>query len=109
MVSLRPHFLKWRTLDGESTEDPVIGYPIPGTPGEDIEQPCRFHPDRSKMLKNEDSTEILQVGKIRLSKGDAVPHLWASVLVVDEAGNEVYSGTVKNRFVGQLSGGWVEV
>ncbi|MCX3266543.1 hypothetical protein [Pedobacter agri] len=108
MVNLRPHILKWRTLDGSAGETPE-GYPIPGTPGEDVEQPCRFHPDRSKMLKNEDSTEILQVGKIRLSKGDAVPHLWANVLVIDDAGNEVYSGTVKNRFVGQLSGGWVEV
>ncbi|RZJ90973.1 MAG: hypothetical protein EOO20_06585 [Chryseobacterium sp.] len=108
MVNLRPHSLKWRTLDGPAGETPE-GYPIPGTPGQDVEQPCRFHPDRSKMLKNEDSTEILQVGKIRLSKGDAVPHLWAKVLVIDDAGNEVYSGTVKNRFVGQLSGGWVEV
>ncbi|RZK67654.1 MAG: hypothetical protein EOO95_02240 [Pedobacter sp.] len=108
MVSLRPHILKWRTLDAEAGET-AEGYPIPGTRGEEVEQPCRFHPDRSKMLKNEDSTEILQVGKIRLSKGDAVPHLWASVLVHDEAGNEVYSGTVKNRFVGQLSGGWIEV
>ncbi|RZM10380.1 MAG: hypothetical protein EOO88_48235 [Pedobacter sp.] len=108
MVNLRPHILKWNAPGTPAGETPE-GYPIPGTPGEEVEQPCRFHSDRSKMLKNEDSTEILQVGKIRLSKGDAVPHLWASVLVVDEAGNEVYSGTVKNRFVGQLSGGWVEV
>lgn len=107
-LSFRPHLMVWRTPDGESGED-ENGYPIPGIPGVVIEQDCRYHPSSAKMLKNEDSTDILQTGKIRLSKGDSVPHLWATIHVVDLEGNSVYSGTVKNRFVGQLSGGWVEV
>ena len=108
MVNLRPHILKYNAPGTPSGETPE-GYPIPEVPGQSIELPCRFHPDRSKLLKNEDSTEILQVGKIRLSKGDNVPALWTPIHVTDLEGNEVYFGIVKNRFVGQLSGGWVEV
>jgi len=107
-LSFRPHLMVWRIQDGEAGED-ANGYPIPGIPGAVVEQECRYHPSSSKMLKNEDSTDILQTGKIRLSQGDSVPHLWASIHVVTLAGDLVYSGVVKNRFVGQLSGGWVEV
>lgn len=108
MVTTRPHILKWRTKDGEAGTT-AEGYPIPGTPGEEVTTSCRFYPEKSKMLKNEDSSEVMQEGKIRIEKGAAVPHLWASVIVKDLDGILIYEGLVKNRFVGQLSGGWVEV
>jgi transcription antitermination factor NusG len=100
MVSLRPHILKWRTLDSPSGETPE-GYPIPGTPGEDKEIGCRFHLESSKVYKNEDSTEVAQVGQIRCNVC-IIPQVGQMVQVVE--GDYVhFSGIVREVFKGQLS------
>lgn len=102
-----PHTMTWNTPDGEATED-VNGYLVPGTPGEPRQAKCRFRSSSNKMVKNQDSTESLQVGKIRIASRYDVPHLWANVTVVNGS-TQVYQGLVKTRSEGQLSAGWVEV
>ena len=96
-----PHVMTWEMPDGESQIDPATGYPMPGATGATVVTDCRFHTTSSKMLRNQDSIEILQVGKIRIPLGSVVPHLWANVVVTSGA-NAVYSGSCKNRFEGQL-------
>lgn len=100
MVSLRPHVLKWRTLDGASGETPE-GYPIPGTPGEEKEVGCRFHLESSKVYKNEDSTEVAQVGQIRCDVGE-IPQV-GQMVQVGEGDYVHFSGIVREVFKGQLS------
>lgn len=107
MISFTPHTITWTTPQGEATESPE-GYPIPGTAGQTKTSPCRFHPQSNKMVKNEDSIESLQVGKIRFPLGAEIPHLYAKVLVTGSEGL-VYEGYAKTRNVGQLSGGWIDV
>ena len=102
MVNLRPHVLKWRTLDGPAGETPE-GYPIPGTPGEDREIGCRFHLESSKVYKNEDSTEVTQVGQIRCDVG-IIPQVGQMIEVIDKTTNYIhFSGIVREVFKGQLS------
>lgn len=105
-MTFTPHTITWTTLSGEATTDDN-GYPVPGLPGEEIQSPCRYYPTSTKMLKNEDSTEVQQSCKIRFPKGAIIPHQFTSV-VVKEGEVELYQGNVKVRNVGQLSGGWVE-
>jgi len=105
MVNLRPHVLKWRTADGEATQRPE-GYPIPGAPGEEKQTPCRFHlgsNGATKTFKNEDSTEVLQVGTIRCDVGE-VPQVNQSVKVIDAYNGYVhFEGIIRAVYKGQLS------
>lgn len=104
-MNFRPHTMFWRTPDGEATESPE-GYPIPGTPGTEMQTPCRFHDSmgRGKVYRNEDSTETIQVGTIRIDPNVDLPEKGSMVRVVDEDDRLIYEGTVKETpFRGVLS------
>ncbi|WP_231492208.1 hypothetical protein [Pedobacter sp. Leaf170] len=104
MLSLRPHTLKWTTAGGPPTEDPVTGYPIPGTPGEAKEIACRFHLESTKVYKNEDSTESRQIGQVRCDVG-TIPEVGQTIEVVNNQNPSIvhFSGVVRAVFHGQLS------
>lgn len=97
VTMLRPHVMIWSTPAGEATFDPITEYPIPGTPGSEQITPCRFHDSmgRGKVYKNEDSTESVQVGTIRLDAGVDLPSKGSMVVVKDEDERVIYEGTVK--------------
>lgn len=109
MVTLTPNTIYWNALANDAVVDPETGYMTPGSEGASKESPCRFYPKSNKVFKNEDSTESIQVGKIRIPKNCEVPYVGAKVLVVDSVGGLVYEGLAKTRFDGQLTGGWIEV
>lgn len=91
----RPHTLNWKTPDGESTIDPVTGYPVPGTPGLVKSVPCRFHLGGIKVFKNEDSTEVNQVGTIRVDIGSDMPEVGQ---IVDVPG--YFNGRIRAKYTG---------
>jgi hypothetical protein len=104
MVSFRPHTMIWRTPDGEASESPE-GYPIAGTPGEERQTPCRYHDvnGNGKVYQNEDSTQRVQVGKIRCDIGE-MPIDGQMIEVIDNAsGAQMFKGTVKEIYQAQLT------
>jgi hypothetical protein len=94
----RPHILNWTTAGTAGGEDPTTGYPIEGIPGAPMEVPCRFHLGGIKVLKNQDNTEVAQVGTIRLDAAVELPQVGAQIEVPNH-----YKGTVKDVYRGQLS------
>lgn len=104
MFTTRPHILTYTTPGIPGGED-GNGFPLPDQPGDIVTVPCRFHQDSSKVFKNEDSTEVAQVGRIRLDAGVAVPIVGTVVTVTStESGAVQFSGPVRERYEGQLSG-----
>lgn len=105
MITLRPHILTYTTPGIPGGEDPVTGFPIPDQPGQTVQAPCRFHQDSSKVFKNEDSTEVAQIGRIRLDAGMVVPPVGTEVTVTSVASGEVqFKGPVRERYEAQMSG-----
>lgn len=99
MVNLRPHVLRW-TETAEATEDPITGYPIPGTPIMH-EIPCRWHQDSSKLFNNEDSTEVRQKGRIRVDIGSPMPQVGQILEIVGH-----FSGPAMEVYTGGTLTGW---
>jgi hypothetical protein len=94
MVLERKHTLIF-TLPGTGGGfDEVTGFPIPETLGPEVRVECRFHQNSTKVLKNEDSTESQQVGRIRVAIGALMPRQWQNIRVVE--GDLVhYEGTAR--------------
>lgn len=101
-MEFRPHIMTWTPM-GESTLQPGTGYEIPGIPGEPISVPCRFHLGGSKTFKNEDSTEINQIGRIRLDAGGNMPKVRQIITVVDATDDSIihFTGPVMETYHGQ--------
>ena len=94
MVLERKHTLIFTLPGTGGGEDPVTGFPIPEVPGAEVQVECRFHQSSSKLLKNEDSTESQQVGRIRVAIGAPMPRQWQNIRVVE--GDVVhYSGAAR--------------
>ena len=105
MVTKRPHVLTYTTAGIPGGEDPETGLSMPDVPGVTVSVPCRFHAQGSKVYKNEDSTEVAQVGRIRLDAGVAVPKVGTHVEVKQVSTGEVqFSGPVRERYEAQMSG-----
>jgi hypothetical protein len=98
MVEFRPHILEWTTASSEPAQDPLTGYPIPGTPGEARSVPCRFHLGGTKEFRNEDNTVVKQIGRIRVDEGSEMPVVGQVVTVPGH-----FTGQVKDVYKGQLS------
>ena len=94
MVLDRKHTLTFTLPGTGGGEDPENGQPIPETPGAPVSIDCRFHQNNTKVLKNEDSTESLQVGRIRVAIGSVMPKMWQNV-VVSEGDIVHFSGPVR--------------
>jgi hypothetical protein len=90
--------MNWITAGTPGGEDPVTGYPLPGTPGEARSVACRFHLGGVKVFKNEDNSVTNQVGRIRLDAGVELPEVGT---IVEVAGQ--FTGPVKDVYRGQLS------
>ncbi|MEO6522243.1 MAG: hypothetical protein ABIN91_11235 [Mucilaginibacter sp.] len=103
MVNFKPHTLSYTTPGTPGGED-SNGFPLPDQPGTAVSVPCRFHADSSKVFKNEDSTEVNQIGRIRLDAGVTVPAVGAIVIVADHAGGIQFTGPVRERYEAQMSG-----
>jgi hypothetical protein len=103
MVEFRPHVLEWVTAGTPGGKD-ANGLPIADQPGSIIQTPCRFHQDSSKVYKNEDGTEVKQVGRIRLDAGISLPDVGIIVTVTDSKGNVQFKGPVRERYEAQMSG-----
>lgn len=99
MVAPRPHILKW-TETTEATEDPATGYPIPGAEVY-YEIPCRWHSGGSKVYRNEDSTEVMQKGRIRVDLDSPMPQVGQLLEVVGH-----FSGTAMEVYTGGTLTGW---
>ncbi|AMR34137.1 hypothetical protein A0256_23145 [Mucilaginibacter sp. PAMC 26640] len=102
-MEFKPHTLTYR-LPGIPGGIDASGFPLPDQPGELVQIPCRFHADSSKVFKNEDSTEVDQVGRIRLNPGDIVPAVGTIVTVTNDTGEVQFTGPVRERYEAQLSG-----
>jgi hypothetical protein len=93
------------TTAGTPGGEDANGLPLPDHPGNHVSVPCRFHADSSKVYKNEDSTEVSQVGLIMLEAGIDVPPVGTVVTVTDAISGETqFNGPVRERHVAQLSG-----
>lgn len=104
MFKRRPHIMTY-DLPGIPGGEDDNGYPLPDVPGQSVNVPCRFHQDSSKVFKNEDSTESVQVGRIRLDAGVVVPEVGTMVVVTNaESGKVQFSGPVRERYEAQMSG-----
>ncbi|RZM22428.1 MAG: hypothetical protein EOO88_29470 [Pedobacter sp.] len=101
----RPHLMTYTTAGIPGGEDPETGLPLPDQSGEVVEVPCRFHQESSKVYKNEDSTEVAQVGRIRFDAGITVPTVGTIVSVVNLlTGNVAFNGPIRERYEAQKSG-----
>lgn len=98
MVDTRPHIMNWTTAGGETTADPVTGYPIEGTPGTAMSTPCRFHLGGVRVFRNQDNVQVNQIGRIRLDVGVELPSVGSMVEVVGQ-----FVGKVQDVYRGQLS------
>ena len=103
MLQLKPHIMSYNTTGTPGGSD-ANGFPLPDVPGELVEVPCRFYAESSKVYKNEDSTEVAQVGRIRLDAGVSVPAVGTIVTVTSAAGVVQFAGPVRERYEGQMSG-----
>lgn len=90
--------MNWVTAGTAGGEDPVTGYPLPGTPGEARSTPCHFQLGGVRVFKNQDNTEVQQIGRIRLDAGVELPEVGSIVEVVGQ-----FSGLVRDVYRGQLS------
>jgi len=90
--------MKWVNANAESAIDPDTGYPIPGAQIPPIETPCRFHLDSTKTFKNPDSTEVRQVGSIRLDANIPLPLVGQEIEIPG-----YFKGVVQAVYAGQLS------
>lgn len=93
MELFRPHTLSFGTpgTPGGQDED---GFPTEGTPGVEVEYPCRFHVGGSKVFKNQDSTEVVQIGKVRLDAVEYLPSV-GQTITVSEGDYIHFSGVVR--------------
>lgn len=87
---------------GQSTFEPGTEYEIPGTPGDPISIPCRFHLGGVKEFSNEDNKVVRQKGTIRCDAGVQLPDPGQLVKVVDGAIVH-FEGRIMDVFRGQLS------
>jgi len=101
-MELKPHTLTY-TLPGTSGGQDANGFPLPDAEGQAVSVECRFHADSSKIYKNEDSTEVAQVGRIRLNAGVAVPAV-GTIVTITNANGIQFEGPVRERYEGQMSG-----
>lgn len=97
-LETRPHVMLWVTNSQPGGVDNSTGYPLPDIPGQAIETPCRFHLGGTKIFKNEDSSEVAQVGSIRLDAGNSLPVPGSKIEVVGH-----FSGVVRSIYRGQIS------
>lgn len=103
MSLTRPHTLSFQ-LPGTPGGQDEDGLPTEGTPGLVIQYLCRFHSESSKVFKNQDSTEVAQVGSIRLDVVDHLPKVGEVVTVTDNRnGNELFTGPVRESYPAQRS------
>jgi hypothetical protein len=90
--------MNWVTAGVPTGEDPATGYPLPQAPGEPRSVACRFHLGGTKVFRNEDSTEVNQIGRIRLDAGIELPEPGQIIEVVGQ-----FKGKVQDVYRGQLS------
>ncbi|WPU91796.1 hypothetical protein SNE25_20985 [Mucilaginibacter sabulilitoris] len=90
--------MNWVTAGTPGGIDENTGYPIEGQPGESRSLPCRFHLGGVKVFKNQDNTEVNQIGRIRLDAGVELPEVGAEITVPGQ-----FSGKVMDVYRGQLS------
>jgi hypothetical protein len=97
-LETRPHVMTFVIPGAPGGQDPDTGYPLPDDPGQAIEAPCRFYLGGTKVFKNEDSTDVNQIGKIRVDAGITLPLPGMHISVEGH-----FSGTVRAVYHGQLS------
>ena len=99
MVAPRPHVLKWiETTEASTDED--TGYTIPGATI-DHEIPCRWHSGGTKVYRNEDSTQVMQKGRIRVDIGSPMPKVGQILEVVGH-----FTGVAMEVYTGGTLTGW---
>lgn len=79
----RNHTLIFTSKGTPGGTDPITGYPLPDVPGAVVNVPCRFHQTNTKVLKNEDSTESQQIGRIRVNIGETMPTQYQNIRVIE--------------------------
>ena len=104
MVSFRPHVLTF-TLPGISGGQDDNGFPLPDQPGEVVNIPCRFVAGGTKVYKNEDSTETLQKGRVRIDSGDPAPVVGQEVTVTMND-DKLFKGPIMEAYKGGQLGSW---
>lgn len=103
MSLTRPHTLSFQ-LPGTPGGQDDDGLPTEGTPGLVIQYPCRFHLESSKVFKNQDSTEVAQIGTIRLDEVDLLPTPGQTVSVTaNRNGAILFTGPVRESYPASLS------
>jgi hypothetical protein len=103
MKLFRPHTLSF-TTGGTPPGQDADGLPTEGTPGVTVTMPCRFHLGGSKVFRNQDSTESLQIGRIRIDDGLELPSVGQEITVTDNRDSGVvFNGPVKQVYPASLS------
>jgi len=97
-LNTRPHIMTWIMPGTPGGTDPETGYPLPDEPGIALEVPCRFHLGGTNVFKNEDSTDVNQIGSIRIDAGQTLPLPGTHVEVLDH-----FDGIVRAVYKGQLT------
>lgn len=90
--------MQWQTQGVESVYNPATGEYSEPIPGELVQRKCRFHLGGTKVYKNQDSTDVNQVGTIRLDAGGLMPSVNDTVNVIGH-----FTGKVREVYRGQLS------
>jgi hypothetical protein len=90
--------MNWTTAGTAGGEDDTTGYPLPGTPGESVSVPCRFHLGGIRVFKNQDNSEVNQIGRIRVDVGSDMPLIGQRVDVPGQ-----FNGVIRDIYRGQLS------
>lgn len=102
----RPHILSFNLPGVPPTEDPVTGFPIPGSDGEQVTVPCRYVPNKTaRIFKNSDNEEVQQRGRIRIPIGSILPARFTH-LVVTEGDLVHFEGPALEIYAGGHLTGW---
>lgn len=104
MVSFRPHTLTFTTVGTSGGQDDN-GFPLPDQSGATVQIPCRFVAGGTKVYKNEDSTEILQKGRIRIDAGLDAPIVGQEVTVT-MGEDTLFKGPIMEAYKGGQLGSW---
>ncbi|SMC53224.1 hypothetical protein [Pedobacter nyackensis] len=101
----RPHILTFTLPGTTGGEDPVTGFPIPGSDGDVVTVPCRYVSASGKVFKNQDNVEVQQRGRIRVPIGSIMPATFTH-LTVTEGDITHFTGPALDVYAGGHLTGW---
>lgn len=106
MVKQYRDIVSWTTEGSPATKDPITGFPIPGSKGEELESKGRYENFKSgnrKEYENKNGDTVYQKGTIYLKKGELIPLRFETVTVTSPEFGEVFKGEILNVYKGQLN------